>query len=221
MQAASQRTSNVLRCLVGRAALQIALAGGLATNGIAQSAIDTLSVCMVPASGTLYRVGVAQAPNGCVVTTHVLFRLTSGAAGSAGLAGLTGPAGATGLTGAAGPSGPSGAIGPVGPAGPAGIQGPAGQTGARGATGILDRLIVSKSQVVPTNGLVQTFVQCPAGRVAINGGLQQNAAPAAQFAGSFPGAVNGLGDAFWNLAVYNSTPFERTVTLYAVCGPQA
>ena len=166
---------------------------------------------MVPASGTLYRVGINGAPSACVASSHVAYRIVSGAPG---IPGAPGPAGATG---AAGARGEAGTPGPAGQSGPAGIDGPRGNQGERGPSGLADRVRVSRQQIVNTNEMVQTFVQCPSGLVPISGGVQQSAAPSAIFASSYPGSAATFDESLWYLSIYNQTPFVRTVTLHALC----
>jgi len=123
---------------------------------------DRIEVCVVPGSGTVYRVGASGTSSSCLKSTHTRLSINltgvpgatgaTGAAGDSGATGAQGPAGATGsngLTGPVGPAGPSGndgaagagtvgatgATGPAGPTGPTGAAGTAGATGATGATG--------------------------------------------------------------------------------------
>src|SRR5690606_16891181 len=82
-----------------------------------------LHACYVPASGTVYRIGVSGAPATCLDPTHVAFSWSvAGPQGPAGPQGLQGAAGPAGPTGPAGPQGPPGAVGPAGPQGPPGPQ---------------------------------------------------------------------------------------------------
>jgi hypothetical protein len=87
-------------------------------------------VCVVPGSGTVYRIGLPGTPTNCVQTSHSRITVNAG--------GVAGPTGAMGATGAVGPAGPIGATGPQGlngDIGPAGAVGPAGQAGTPGAAG--------------------------------------------------------------------------------------
>lgn len=110
-----------------------------------------ITMCYVPASGTVYRIGVPNTPADCVNPLHVKFSFNqegpegpagppgapgaTGPQGPAGPQGLPGPTGATGLTGAIGPQGPAGAAGPQGPKGDNGAVGPQGPAGPAGAVG--------------------------------------------------------------------------------------
>ena len=78
----------------------------------AQSTVpDTVFACVVPASGTVYRIKTPGTPPACVAASHAAFQLVSGQNGANGLSGAQGP---TGLTGPVGPQGPVGATGPAG-----------------------------------------------------------------------------------------------------------
>ncbi len=92
------------------------------------AAEQPLSLCIVPGSGTAYRVGGAGLPAQCVSSTHTLLSLNM-----TGPQGLQGVAGAKGDTGAMGPMGPKGDVGPAGAVGP---KGDIGLSGANGATGV-------------------------------------------------------------------------------------
>jgi hypothetical protein len=175
---------------------------------------DTLSLCMVPASGTLYRIGVAGAPTTCLSATHVPYRIVPGVAGAEGPQGRVGDVGPRGEPG---PAGASGAAGPAGPVGPAGSMGPAGPQGVRGPSGLEDRIRIAQQLIVNTNTLFSTFVRCPTGYLPISGGVQQTSAPAAIFAGSYPGSPETFDENLWHVSVYNQTPSIRTVTIYALC----
>jgi hypothetical protein len=66
-----------------------------------QAVPDSVRACVVPGTGTIYRIG---ASGGCLATTHTLLTWST-----RGPAGVAGPAGPTGAAGPAGPPGPSGA----------------------------------------------------------------------------------------------------------------
>ena len=117
----------------------------------AVAAAEPISVCVVPRSGTVYRVGAAGTPATCLQTSHTLLTFNTagqqgiagpagekGAAGEHGEKGEPGAAGSVGAKGETGAAGASGAVGPQGPAGSAGAvgaQGPAGAVGGDGAAG--------------------------------------------------------------------------------------
>jgi hypothetical protein len=113
-----------------------------------------MHACFVPATGTVYRIGVQGLADSCLNQDHVPFSWNSrGPAGEAGVAGPqgvqgeqgpqgqagdvgdTGPQGPQGETGATGPQGEIGATGLQGPQGDAGATGPQGPQGLRGETG--------------------------------------------------------------------------------------
>ena len=86
---------------------------------------------------------------------------------------------ATAVTGPQGPQGPVGpAGGPAGPAGPAGAPGPAGPAGpagARGPAGVSGFQLVTDSATFSGNGMQTLSVSCPAGKVALGGGMRSAA----------------------------------------------
>jgi len=89
---------------------------------------DTIRACYVPATGTIYRIGVPGLPSSCLSQAHVAFAWNR--VGPQGPAGPAGPAGPEGPPGPQGPPGPEGPPGPQGPPGPEGPQGPPGPPGA-------------------------------------------------------------------------------------------
>ncbi len=91
---------------------------------------EAIDLCIVPGSGTAYRVGGPGTPTSCVAPSHS--RLTLNLVGPVG---PTGPEGAKGDSGATGAVGPAGAKGDSGPQGIAGEMGPAGTQGEPGAKG--------------------------------------------------------------------------------------
>lgn len=91
---------------------------------------DAIDLCIVPGSGTAYRVGGPGTPTDCLAASHS--RLTLNLVGPVGPAG---PVGAKGDSGATGAVGPAGAKGDSGPQGVMGEMGPAGAQGEPGATG--------------------------------------------------------------------------------------
>src|SRR5690606_37028202 len=119
-------------------ALAAALLVGLgARDAVAQtSPPDTIRACYVPATGTIYRIGVPGLPSTCLSREHVEFWWNRVA--PAGPQGPAGPAGPKGDKGDPGPQGVQGPPGPQGPAGAgrsAGTSGTAGTAGASGPTG--------------------------------------------------------------------------------------
>jgi hypothetical protein len=81
------------------------------------TAADTIRACYVPASGTIYRIGVEGGPVACHAG-HVEMKWN-----------IAGPPGAPGIAGPQGEAGPAGPKGDTGPAGPKGDAGPAGVAG--------------------------------------------------------------------------------------------
>ena len=97
---------------------------------------QTYRACVVPSSGTIYRIGEPGTPSTCTKPSHAEISWNQlGPQGPAGPQGLTGLQGATGAQGPVGPSGAQGPEGPQGPTGPQGLPGPTGPTGPAGPTG--------------------------------------------------------------------------------------
>lgn len=113
-----------------------------------------------------------------------------------------------------GPDGPQGATGPTGPQGPAG---PTGPTGPAGADGALAGYEIVTGAAVPISGddfNVPASVNCPAGKVAVGGGVSLgNPAGGVALAESRPTA---LGDG-WAVTVINFSPNPNSATPYATC----
>ncbi|MDF1506073.1 hypothetical protein PYV61_24175, partial [Roseisolibacter sp. H3M3-2] len=103
--------------------------GGAPTSALQ---LDTarVQVCVVPGSGTTYRVGAAGLPAKCLKDSHTL--LTLNAQGTPGEKGAKGDAGERGATGERGERGERGE---TGVAGAAGLAGAHGATGAQGPAG--------------------------------------------------------------------------------------
>jgi hypothetical protein len=114
---------------------------------VTSSQVDAtmIDLCVVPVTGTAYRVNAPGLPTDCVGSTHTRIRLNvvgpqglPGAKGDVGATGATGPTGNKGEQGdpgVMGPTGPTGAAGAAGAAGAPGVQGPTGPTGPQGAVG--------------------------------------------------------------------------------------
>jgi hypothetical protein len=118
---------------------------------------------------------------------------------------VTGPAGPAGETGPEGPAGPAG--GPEGPQGPAGPEGPAGPAGVSGYEVVTDGTNLNGS------GSRTVSVTCPAGKVAVSGGMRSDASVV--LSGSFPSDA-GSG---WSAVVSRAGKAKGAyvVTTYAVC----
>ena len=126
----------------------------------ATTADERIEVCIVPGSGTVYRVGVANTPAQCLQSSHQRVSLN-----------LTGVPGATGPQGVEGPQGETGPAGPQGEMGPQGIQGPQGPKGDQGDPGSASLVIEQVTQPYPgVSGRVTRTVSCTPGQIAIGGG---------------------------------------------------
>src|SRR5450759_2317994 len=124
---------NPVRVAIGAVCL---LATATCLTSVAEAQTPTnvvLIACYVPASGTVYRIGLQGLPADCLSPEHVKF--TWNAQGPQGSTGATGTTGTTGTTGSTGPTGVAGATGAIGPTGPTGSTGVAGAPGATGANG--------------------------------------------------------------------------------------
>jgi hypothetical protein len=206
---------------------------------------DTIRACYVPASGTIYRIGVAGGPTACH-GNHIEMKWNvagpagapgvagpkgdtgpagppgpQGEAGAAGAQGETGPAGPKGDTGPAGPpgaAGPTGATGPAGPAGPQGPQGPAG------SGGLLPKLIVRDSIDIAPGRFGRAIATCPTGYTMMSGGFQFSFFDRAytKMVGSEPVfAAGSTKPNAWAAEAFNedvSTGPIRRVYAYALCG---
>ena len=115
---------NVKRCSRIAAASLLAVVAGAAIPSAARAqqapADNTIRACYVPASGTIYRIGVAGAPTECRGGHIEMQWNVAGPAGTQGEAGPAGPVGPAGPWGPAGPVSPFGPAGPVSPGAPAG-----------------------------------------------------------------------------------------------------
>jgi hypothetical protein len=181
------------------------------------AADDTIRACYVPASGTIYRIGVAGGPTACR-GNHVEMKWTV-----SGSAGAQGPAGPQGETGPAGPQGEAGPAGPKGDTGPAGPQGPAGPAGSGGGT-FSAKMIVRDSIDIAPGRFARAIAPCPVGTVLIGGGFQFSFFDRAytKLVGSEPIYFQGssLPNA-WAAEAFNedaSTGAIRRIYAYALCG---
>jgi hypothetical protein len=124
---------------------------------------ERIDICVVPRSGTVYRVGVAGTPSNCLQPTH--------ARQSINLSGVPGPAGPTGTKG---DSGVAGATGPAGTPGPIGPRGAVGATGAAGAAGTMSSYErrSGPAVAVPTDRIntATSTANCTAGKKVVGGG---------------------------------------------------
>jgi len=155
--------SSTSRAVAALVALVFAAAIPSAARAQQAAADDTIRACYVPASGTIYRIGVAGGPTACH-GSHIEMKWN--VAGPAGTPGPAGPQGDAGPAGPQGPAGPTGATGPAGPAGPQGPQGPAG-TG-----GLMPRTIVRDSVDIAPGRFGRAIATCPSGYTIMAGGFQ-------------------------------------------------
>lgn len=169
----------------------------LVSTAHAQTA-DVLQACYVPSSGTVYRIGVTNAPDDCVETTHVKFSWNA-----------VGPAGATGAQGPAGPTGATGATGATGP------QGPAGPAGASGVSGW--EMVVASGQIDnDTGGFVDAA--CPSGKKVLGGGFfNPETSNESNIMFSRPNDDGTAWRAGWNDEGFGSSGDLRPLTVYAIC----
>jgi hypothetical protein len=158
------------------AALLLAVVAGAAIPSAARAqqaaADDTIRACYVPASGTIYRIGVAGSPTACHGNHIEMKWNVAGPAGAKGDTGPAGPPGPQGEAGAAGPQGEAGPAGPKGDAGPAGPQGPQGPQGPAGTGGVVPSMTVRDSVDIPPGRFGRAIATCPTGKTMIAGGFQ-------------------------------------------------
>lgn len=198
------------------------------TLDVTASVADTLHLCVVPGSGTVYRIAAAGAPARCVRDTHARLAVPFGGAGAAGPqgdAGPTGPAGApgpegpAGTAGAAGTAGPQGAPGPAGPPGAAGAIGPAGPPGAQGppgpagSTGITDIAPVTATFTVGAGATLRGEANCPTGKNAFVGGYASDPGARWNVSANLPGSAL----TSWIVEVQNTGSTSQGLTVTAVC----
>jgi collagen triple helix repeat protein len=116
-----------------------------------------------------------------------------------------------------GPDGPQGATGPTGPQGPAGPTGPTGPAGADGADGALAGYEIVQGAPVPVPASAVNVVvtaNCPAGKVAVGGGVSfADPGTGVSVAETRPTAAG----AGWTVTILNFFEVSNTATPYAVC----
>ncbi|MBK8058718.1 MAG: collagen-like protein [Gemmatimonadetes bacterium] len=131
----------------------------------------------------------------------------AGPQGPSGPKGDAGPPGASGVAGVAGPAGPPGATGSTGPVGP---PGPAGSLSGTTALSAFEIVTASYSVSGTTGTKSQFTVRCPAGKVAIAGGLSNWYGERSGFVPNPPGTAGGWFVTFpsaFVLSSYNSSAF--------------
>ena len=158
---------------------------------------ETIRACFVPASGTIYRIGVEGSPTSCH-GGHIEMSWN-----------VAGPAGAAG---APGPKGEDGAPGPAGPAGPAG-------TG-----GLLPARAVRDSVDIAPGRFGRAVATCPAGFTMLAGGFQFSFFDRGftKIVGSLPLSVQGSSTPnAWAAEAFNedvAAGATRRVYAYVLCG---
>ena len=117
--------------------------------------------------------------------------------------------------GPAGPQGPKGDTGAKGDKGDAGAPGAPGAPGANGANGVSGREIVESPLTdVAANTTEFLTVSCPAGKVAIGGGVDVGSSTGVTINRSgFSGAENNT----WAARVTNTTGVLKTFTVQVSC----
>ena len=127
----------------------------------------TYRACVVPSSGTIYRIGEPGTPSACTKSSHVEITWNQvGPQGPAGTPGAQGPAGAQGPIGEKGPAGdqgPAGAAGQEGPAGPPGVPCAACVTTSSLADGAVTGAKVANAQLVRSLNDLRDAVTLAAG----------------------------------------------------------
>jgi Collagen triple helix repeat (20 copies) len=114
-----------------------------------------------------------------------------------------------------GPKGDKGEQGDVGPAGPKGDQGIPGPAGGLSGYQVVTGAPVA---ITPDDFDVSTAAACPAGKVAVGGGVSiGDPSVSLDVSQSYP-AVDGSG---WNSTVHNYSGTSNSVTPYAICANQA
>jgi hypothetical protein len=110
----------------------------------------------------------------------------------------------------AGPAGPSGPAGPAGAAGPAGPPGPAGGLNAS----LVTRVVLEDQTIDPNSTGSQTDVVCPAGAVAVSGGVQTTTdSDGGEIVSSFQSEAG-----TWSFVMRNDDADDDLVVTYqAVC----
>jgi hypothetical protein len=131
---------------------------------------ETIYACVVPGSGSMYRIKVTDPAETCRSPQHVQIQWQ--VTGPQGEQGPQGPIGPVGEKGPVGPIGPAGAAGPQGPQGPAGLQGPTGPQGPAGPGGFSAVEMIHADVWYENIETQKTLVtQCPAGKKVLGGGF--------------------------------------------------
>lgn len=209
------------RCAAPALLVPLLLALPAAARAQQSTVADTIRACYVPASGTIYRIGVAGGPAACHGGHIEMKWNVAGPAGPQGEAGPAGAKGDTGPKGDIGPAGPQGVAGPAGAQGPAGPQGPQGPAGTGG---VLPATIVRDSVDIAPGRFGRAIATCPTGKVMLAGGFQFSFFDRAftKIVGSIPLTVSGstVPNA-WDAEGFNDDAAggaTRRLYAYALCG---
>lgn len=164
-----------------------------------------LHACYVPKTGTVYRIRTPETPQTCN-KGHIEFSWNE--------QGIQGPEGQPGIAGDVGETGATGATGAVGATGPEGSPGAAGLQGTAGVSGFV--YIRSDPIIIPPAGLTQGIVHCPAGKVALGGGLRIEGLAPGYFV-LWNAQIDGGGQNGWFVKVLNTTEGQNHMHLYVQC----
>ena len=119
-----------------------------------------------------------------------------------------------------GPTGPQGQQGETGPQGLQGLQGLKGDTGPAGADGGLAgyEIVTAASVPIPAEAFfVSGSATCPAGKLAVGGGMSLASQGAVLLTESAPTT----GGAGWSLTVFNAVDASNSMTPYVICANNA
>jgi hypothetical protein len=177
---------------------------------------ETIYACVVPGSGSLYRIKITDPAETCRSPQHIQIQWQ--VTGSQGEQGPQGAAGPVGLKGPVGPIGPAGAAGPQGPQGPAGLQGPTGPQGPVGPGGFSSVEIISNDVWYDIPDTQKTVVaQCPAGKKVLGGGFKFAPVLAPRIAESRPSADRTA----WVVVAGQVTLEQGWLNVWAICATWA
>ena len=202
------RRRDATAALVALAALVLLATFPSTARAQQTSAPEVIRACFVPASGTIYRIGVSGGPTACR-GGHVEMQWNAG-----------GPAGTPGPAGEQGPAGPAGPAGPQGPQGDPGPQGPPGPAGSGTA---LAPLTVRDSTDILPGRFGRAIATCPTGTTLLGGGFQFSFFDRAftKIVGSLPVQTSGSpGPNAWSAEAFNddvSTGATRRIYAYVLC----
>jgi hypothetical protein len=119
------------------------------------------------------------------------------------------------VRGPAGPAGPTGATGPSGPQGVAGPTGPAGADGDDGGLAGYEIVTGAAQSILEADFVVSASAACPAGKVALGGGVNVADPTEGVFVTSSQPTLAGTTHG-WSVTLVN-VGADNTLTPYAVC----